>query len=112
MQARTIALMAATTIDPTSNSGGERTVTKAKAEPATSVAKRVLWRAVVRTGGQVSASRERDRVEWHLASCGAPHSEGSHCLQGRHLIEAIGQPDGHCIVDGVCGLCGAEAPHE
>jgi hypothetical protein len=104
--------MAATTIDPTPNTGGERPTGKAKAEPAAPVAKRVLWRAVVRTGGQVGASREKDRVEWHLAGCTAPHSEGNHCNEGRHLMETIGHPDGHCIVDGVCGLCGAEPPRE
>jgi hypothetical protein len=37
---------------------------------------------------------------------------GSHCTEGRHLIETVGHPDGHCIVGGVCGLCGAEAPKE
>jgi hypothetical protein len=105
--------MAATTIEPTPNSGGERTSGKAKAEPAALPAKeRVFWRAVVRTGGQVAASRERDRVEWHLAACAAPASEGSHCTEGRHLIETMGHPDGHCIVDGVCGLCGAPEPKE
>jgi hypothetical protein len=104
--------MAATTVDPTPNSGSERPVNKVKAEPAAPVAKRVLWRAVVRTAGQVSASRERDRVEWHLAACTAPQTDGSHCTEGRHLIETMGHPDGHCIVEGVCGLCGAEPPRE
>ena len=112
--------MAATTIEPTPNTGGERPAGKAKAEQAAPVApapappakERVYWRAVVRTGGQVGASRERDRVEWHLAACPAPQAEGSHCNEGRHLIETIGHPDGHCIVDGACGLCGAEPPSE
>jgi hypothetical protein len=106
--------MAATTTEPTPNSGGERPAGKAKAEaaaPAAPVAKpRVFWRAVVRTGGVVSATRERDRVEWHLAACAAPQVDGSHCTEGRHLIETIGHPDGHCIVDGTCGLCGAAEP--
>src|SRR5438105_4691347 len=70
--------MAATTIDPTPNAGGDRPAGKAKAEPAAPIAQRTLWRAVVRTGGQVAASRERDRVEWHLAACIAPQAEGSH----------------------------------
>jgi hypothetical protein len=103
--------MAATTIEPTPNNGGERPASgKAKAVAAAPVAERTYWRAVVRTGGQVSASRERDRVEWHLAACAAPHTAGSHCTEGRHLIETIGHPDGHCIVNGTCGLCGAEPP--
>jgi hypothetical protein len=104
--------MAATTIEPTPNTGGERPAGKAKVEPAAPAKTRVFWRAVVRTGGQVAASRERDRVEWHLAACAAPTELGSHCTEGQHLIETIGHPDGHCIVEGVCGLCGADAPQE
>jgi hypothetical protein len=106
--------MAATTIDSTPPSGGtERSATKSKAREAVPAAQRVFWRAVVRTGGQVGASRERDRVEWHLSTCAAPLAEGSHCNEGRHLIETIGHPDGHCIVDAACGLCGAtEHPAE
>src|SRR5712692_8083486 len=104
--------MAATTIDPTPNGGSDAPATAAKAEIAPPPAKRVFWRAVVKTAGQVSASRERDRVEWHLSACTAPQVEGNHCTEGRHLIETIGHPDGHCIIDGVCGLCGAQAPRE
>jgi hypothetical protein len=105
--------MAATTIEPTPNTGDERPAKAgAKAEATAPAQPRIYWRAVVRTGGQVGASRERDRVEWHLAACRAPTEEGSHCTEGRHLIETIGHPDGHCIIDGVCGLCGAEAPKD
>ncbi len=96
--------MAATTIEPTPNTGGDPPAGKAKAEPAAPTVQRVYWRAVVRTGGQVGATRERDRVEWHLAAC-----EGRHCTEGSHLMETIGHPDGHCIVQGACGLCGADA---
>ena len=112
MGGRTIRPMAATTIEPSPNPGGEPAAGKAKAEPAAPVVTRVYWRAVVRTGGQVGASRERDRVEWHLAACASPTEVGSHCTEGRHLIETVGHPDGHCIIEGVCGLCGAEAPKE
>jgi hypothetical protein len=105
--------MAATTIEPTPDTGGERSAGgKAKAEVAAPAAARVYWRAVVRTGGQVAASRERDRVEWHLAACTASQAEGNHCTEGRHLIETIGHPDGHCIVNETCGLCGAAPPED
>jgi hypothetical protein len=104
--------MAATTIEPTPDTGGEQPAEAATAPSPAPAAKRVLWRAVVRTGGAVVASRERDRVEWHLATCNAAHTEANHCATGRHLIETIGHPDGHCIIDGVCGLCGAEPPAE
>ncbi len=104
--------MAPTTIEPTPEAN-ERPSGKAKAEskPATvaPVAKPRYWRAVVRTAGQVSSSRERERVEWHLAGCAVPSSEGQHCSEGMHLIETAGHPDGHCVIDGVCGLCGAPA---
>jgi hypothetical protein len=104
--------MAASTIDPTPDTGAEGPSGKPPAEPAAPVETRVYWRAVVRTGGQVGATRERDRVEWHLAACTVPQDAASHCTEGRHLIETIGHPDGHCIIDGVCGLCGAEAPKD
>jgi hypothetical protein len=110
IKGRTILPMAATTIEPTPETGGERPAGKAKADAPAPVAQRKYWRAVVRAGGQVAASREKDRVEWHLAACAAPQSEGAHCTEGRHLLETIGHPDGHCIVEGVCGLCGAQAP--
>ena len=102
--------MAATTIEPTPDTGDERPEGKAKAEAAAPIKSRVYWRAVVRTGGQVGATRERDRVEWHLAACTAPQDSASHCTEGRHLIETIGHPDGHCLIEGKCGLCGADAP--
>src|SRR5207302_3957664 len=104
--------MAATTVDPTPNAGGARPAAKAKTEAAVPAPPRMFWRAVVRAGGQVAASRERDRVAWHLAACIAPQAEGSHCTEGRHLIETTGHPDGHCIVNGACGLCGVEAPQD
>jgi hypothetical protein len=107
--------MAATTIEPAPDAG-EQPASKTKAEPEAAPAPvpgRTLWRAVVRTGGQISASRERDRVEWHLAACEVPHAVGKHCTDGQHLIETIGHPDGHCIINGTCGLCGApERPTE
>jgi hypothetical protein len=103
--------MAATTIEPTPDSG-ERPAGKAKADstPQAPVASRKFWRAVVRSGGQVGTSRDRDRVEWHLAACPVPSAEGPHCTEGQHLIKTIGHPDGHCIIDGACGQCGQPAP--
>jgi len=108
--------MAATTIE-TAPEANERPAVKTKGEStplaAEPVATRTYWRAVVRTaGGPVSISRERDRVDWHLAGCAAPAAEGEHCSEGMHLIETAGHPDGHCVIDGVCGLCGAPAASE
>ena len=67
---------------------------------------RLLWRAVVRVGSTFAAAREGDRVEWHLVGCDAPLGEGTHCNEGQHLVETIGQPDGHCVLNGRCGRCG------
>lgn len=67
---------------------------------------RLYWRAVVRTGTMFAASREGDRVEWHLADCAEPHGTGAHCSQGLYSLEVAGQPEGHCVVNGACGRCG------
>jgi hypothetical protein len=104
--------MAATTIEPTPDAG-ERPAGKAKAE-STAVAPappkpRVFWRAVVRSGGPAAIARDRERVEWHLVGCRVPSDAGVHCSEGMHLIETAGHPDGHCVIDGACGLCGAPA---
>jgi hypothetical protein len=112
--------MAATTIEPAEpaepapesaeRSTGTAQASKAETAPARApVAERMVWRAVVRTGGQIAARRERERIEWHLAACAAPRGEGTHCTEGQHLIETVGHPDGHCILDGACGVCGQPA---
>ena len=80
-------------------------ITRAGAGTASSN-ERLYWRAIVRVGGLFAASRQGDRLEWHLAACDAPHGEGTHCNEGLHLTETIGHPDGHCIVDDACGRCG------
>ncbi len=83
--------------------------TRDKTPASTASASRLYWRAVVRTGGTFGPGREGDRVEWHLAGCAAPTAEGEHCNEGMHLLETVGQPDGHCMIDGQCGRCGEEA---
>jgi hypothetical protein len=116
--------MAPTSIEPPS-SAERATSTKARAsadvvdvtakagarKAAVTSPERLFWRAVVRTGGMFAASRERDRVEWHLVGCPVPHAEGSHCTEGLRLAETSGQPDGHCVIDGRCGRCGETARH-
>jgi hypothetical protein len=85
---------------------------KAKAQPtAAQPDERMYWRAVVRTGSQFAASRQGDRLEWHLAKCAAHESEGAHCSEGHSELARVGQPNGHCLVDGRCGLCGEEEQH-
>lgn len=69
--------------------------------PPTNGSRRLAWRAIVHT-------RDRNTVitEWHLAGCSAPGSAAMHCPEGRRLLLDAGEPAGHCLVDGRCGLCG------
>lgn len=88
--------------------GAERRASQPGSEAAdTAPDQRLYWRAIVRVGGQFAATREGDRVEWHLAGCAAPGGEGEHCNEGMHAIETIGHPAGHCLVHGVCARCTA-----
>ena len=62
--------------------------------------KRLLWRAVIH-----SVDRETVQTTWHLAACQAPFQPAAHCPDGQRLLETIGDPDGHCLIDGQCGRC-------
>jgi hypothetical protein len=71
------------------------------APPTPGRARRLMWRAVVHV-------RDRDTVQttWHLAGCNAPLEEAAaHCPAGQLLLERVGDPDGHCLIDGTCGRC-------
>jgi hypothetical protein len=84
-----------------------------QAQPETPVIKppppppRLLWRVVVRTGGQgkMDPSRPSRPLAWHLASCTDSESLEAHCPEGRRLIAAGDDPDGHCLLDGGCPRC-------
>jgi hypothetical protein len=71
------------------------------------VAPRIRWRVVVRTGGQgkMDPSRPSRPLAWHLASCTSTESLEAHCPEGRRLIETGDDPDGHCLLEGVCPRC-------
>lgn len=45
------------------------------------------------------------QTSWHLAGCTAPLDPAAHCEQGQSGIESVGDPDGHCLVDGTCARC-------
>jgi hypothetical protein len=68
---------------------------------------RIRWRVVVRTGGQgkMDPSRPSRPLAWHLASCTASEDPEVHCPEGRRLLAAGDDPDGHCLLDGVCPRC-------
>lgn len=73
----------------------------------TQSSERLFWKAVIRVGSRFGATREGDRVEWHLAACSAPDG-GEHCPEGQRLLDQMGQPDGHCVITGTCGRCAAD----
>src|SRR5919201_527605 len=75
------------------------------------VSGRLRWRVVVRTDGHLDPSRATPSLAWHLIGCSEPARAEAHCPEGRRLLTAGGDPEGHCLVDGVCARCGtAPAP--
>jgi hypothetical protein len=74
-----------------------------------SSSQRFRWRAIVRVGQRFDAARGHQSLAWHLAECEDPARLEAHCELGRHLIATDGNPDGHCLVQGVCPRCPASA---
>ena len=71
---------------------------------------RYRWRAVIHAGQKLDPARGTQPVAWHLADCDAPAAIESHCEIGKHLIATDGNPDGHCLVGGVCPRCPNATP--
>jgi hypothetical protein len=71
---------------------------------------RLRWRVVVRTGGKgkIDPSRPSRPLAWHLATCADSELLDAHCDEGRRLISSGDDPDGHCLLDGVCPRCAAQ----
>jgi hypothetical protein len=46
-------------------------------------------------------------MSWHIAACSAPSDRAAHCPEGQRLFEALGDPDGHCLIEGECARCEA-----
>jgi hypothetical protein len=61
---------------------------------------RLPWRAVVHV-----SDRDAVHTTWHIAGCAAPVQADAHCPEGQKLIETLGDPDGHCLLDGQCARC-------
>jgi hypothetical protein len=74
------------------------------------VAPRLRWRVVVRAGtaGKLDPSRPSRPLAWHLVTCTDSESPEAHCAEGRRLIASGDDPDGHCLLDGVCPRCEAQ----
>jgi len=65
---------------------------------------RLLWRVVVRTGGQgkMDPSRPSRPLAWHMATCTDSELPEAHCPEGRRLLATGDDPDGHCLLNGIC----------
>ena len=66
--------------------------------------KRLHWRVTVQSASKQDGSRG-PKMAWHLVDCADPVLESAHCLEGRLLLAANGDPDGHCLVDEACPRC-------
>jgi hypothetical protein len=63
------------------------------------------WRAIVRVGQKLDASRGHQPLAWHLVDCVETARADAHCDVGRLLMATDGNPDGHCLVDATCPRC-------
>jgi len=79
----------------------------AEPSPLPPLPPRLRWRVVVRTGekGKIDPSRPSRPLAWHLVSCTDNDSPVAHCPVGQRLLESGDDPDGHCLLDGVCPRC-------
>jgi hypothetical protein len=46
-------------------------------------------------------------MSWHMVECTEPGAAEAHCPEGQLLLNAGPDPDGHCLVNGVCLRCRA-----
>ena len=67
---------------------------------------RLHWRVTVQTDGRLDPSRATRPLAWHLVECEDPSQASAHCPEGQRMMKtgAI-DPDGHCLIDGVCARC-------
>lgn len=77
--------------------------------PRTAKLTRLDWRAVVLGSKAAGDNHTLTHVAWHLLLCPAPSRLDSHCAEGQRLLKAQGDPDGHCLVDGICPRCADNA---
>ena len=66
---------------------------------------RLHWRAHVKTMGVLETSRTSHGLAWHLVECADPARFESHCPVGMDRLGTGADPDGHCLVDGICPRC-------
>jgi hypothetical protein len=73
--------------------------------PGASAKPRLRWRVLVRTQGKLDPSRPSRPLAWHLVTCANPEQPDVHCPEGRQLLVAGDDPDGHCLLEGDCPRC-------
>jgi len=73
-------------------------------------AQRLRWRVLVRIGDRLDPSRPSRPLSWHLVTCGDNALTAAHCEEGQRLLTVGGDPDGHCLLDGLCPRCDAQVP--
>jgi hypothetical protein len=66
---------------------------------------RLHWRAHMRTSGALDPSRPTHGLSWHLVECADPTQPESHCPLGVDMLTTGADPDGHCLVNGMCPRC-------
>jgi hypothetical protein len=66
---------------------------------------RLRWRVIVSTQGRRDPSRTTQTLAWHLMECSDLASLDAHCATGRSLMADGSDPDGHCLIGGVCQRC-------
>jgi hypothetical protein len=70
---------------------------------------RLYWRVLVRTTGNLDATRSSRPLAWHLVACTDPDDWARHCGEGCRLLATADDPAGHCLVNGVCPRCALES---
>jgi len=77
-----------------------------------SASPRLRWRVIVRTGGKLDPSKPSRPLAWHLTTCVDAERSDIHCDEGRRRMAQNDDPDGHCLLDGVCPRCDAHQVKE
>ena len=68
--------------------------------------KRLHWRVTVQSASKQDGSQGGPKMAWHLVECADAVLAAAHCSEGRVLLAAGADPDGHCLVDEACPRCG------
>jgi hypothetical protein len=70
---------------------------------------RLRWRVLVGPAAlpRSTPSRPSRPLSWDLLTCSDAARVAAHGEEDRRLIATTDDPNGHCLLDGVCPRCGA-----